>query len=120
MPLLINIPTFTDERGSLSVIEDIIEFKIRRVYYIYNFTNLERGMHRHKKTIQLAVSINGSCTIYCRNNKDGEITQFVLDSPNQALLLNPEDFHWMSQFSSDCVLLVLASEPYDPKDYILT
>ena len=49
MSKLINIPTFTDKRGALSVIEKIKNFKINRVYYIYNFPKTTRGMHAHKK-----------------------------------------------------------------------
>jgi hypothetical protein len=33
-------------------------------------------------------------------------------------MIEPEDFHWMDQFSPDAILMVLASEYYDPKDYI--
>ena len=43
---------------------------------------------------------------------------FFMNSRDKALLLFPEDFHIMRDFSTDCILLVLASELYDPKDYI--
>jgi hypothetical protein len=45
-------------------------------------------------------------------------TKYKIDSPSKCLLLNPEDFHWMSNFSENAVLLVLASEEFDKEDYI--
>mgnify|MGYP000574596372 CR=1 FL=1 len=45
-------------------------------------------------------------------------TKYKIDSPSKCLLLDPEDFHWMSNFSKNAVLLVLASEEFDKEDYI--
>jgi hypothetical protein len=33
-------------------------------------------------------------------------------------MLNPEDWHVMHAFSPDAILLVLASTPFEPLDYI--
>jgi hypothetical protein len=68
MAKLINIPTFKDKRGDLSVLEDIVPYPIERVYYIYNVTEI-RGGHRHRKTIQTLICLGGSCDIYCNNGK---------------------------------------------------
>ena len=116
MPKLIKIPTYIDSRGSLSVIEKILSFEIKRVFYIYDVVNSERGLHAHKKTIQALIVISGSCDIYVGSQKDHK--KFTLESPSNCLILNPEDFHWMNNFSVNTVLLVLASEPYDINDYI--
>jgi dTDP-4-dehydrorhamnose 3,5-epimerase-like enzyme len=116
MPKFINIETHNNNRGSLSVLEKNIPFEIKRVFYIYNVDESVRGNHRHYKTIQAAICINGSCKI---SNDNGIIKEeFVLDNPEKCLFLYPEDFHSMHCFSKDAVLLVLASEFYDPKDYI--
>ena len=48
--------------------------------------------------------------------KPGE--KYTLSSRSDCLLINPEDYHTMYNFSKDAVLMVLASENYDPKDYI--
>lgn len=118
MPEILYLPTFKDERGCLTVIEKHVPFDVRRVYYIYDVQESERGMHKHKKTVQLAVAVKGSCSIFCKTSENGLVDEFFLDSPGKAILLFPNDFHWMNNFSSDCVLLVLASEKYDPDDYI--
>ena len=116
MAKLFSIPTYKDPRGSLSVIEKILPFEIKRVYYIYNVNDSDRGYHAHKKTIQALIMINGSCDVFVGNNQ--ESIKYRIDSPSKCLLLNPEDFHWMSNFSANSILLVLASEEYNINDYI--
>jgi len=117
MAKIIHLPTMTDERGSLSIIEKIADFGIKRVYYIYNTDGKQRGGHRHKKTKQLLVCVNGSCDVFCENEKK-ERNTFLLNSPEKCLLVESKDWHTMQNFSQDCILLVLASEYYDANDYI--
>jgi len=116
MPELICLKTFSDKRGNLTVIERIMPFDIKRIFYIYGVDNSIRAGHRHKKTIQAAVCIKGSCRI---NTNDGhQSTEFYLDAPDKCLMLKPEDWHTMDQFTEDAILMVLASEYYDHNDYI--
>lgn len=118
MANLIELNTFSDERGDLTVIEKILPFSIRRVFYIYNVDSSERGGHRHFRTIQAAICIRGSCKIF---NNNGFVREtFTLDSPSKCLILKPEDWHKMYQFSGGSILLVLASEEFDKNDYIWT
>jgi dTDP-4-dehydrorhamnose 3,5-epimerase-like enzyme len=116
MAKLLDLKTFVDKRGNLTVIERVIPFEIRRIFYIYGVDSSVRGGHRHKKTIQAAICIKGSCRIY---NNDRNIEEhFILDRPDKCLLLYPDDWHTMDQFSEDAILMVLASEYFDVDDYI--
>lgn len=116
MAYIIDLETHTDVRGNLTVIEKVLPFDIKRVFYIYGVDNSVRGGHRHHKTIQAAVCIQGECKIY---NNDGHKSQiFHLDKPSVCVVLNPEDWHSMLDFSVDAILMVLASENFDEKDYI--
>jgi dTDP-4-dehydrorhamnose 3,5-epimerase-like enzyme len=116
MAKLINLNTFCDKRGNLTVIEKVIPFDIKRIFYIYGVDSSVRGKHRHKKTIQAAICIQGHCTIW---NNDGKNKQeFILDSPDKCLILEPSDWHKMYNFSTDAILTVLASEYFDYNDYI--
>lgn len=116
MARLISLKTFTDSRGNLTVIEKVIPFDIKRIFYIYGVDNSIRGGHRHQKTIQAAICLQGSCIIY---NNDGALVQeFTLDSPDKCLLLEPADWHEMHSFSKDAILMVLASEYFSAEDYI--
>jgi dTDP-4-dehydrorhamnose 3,5-epimerase-like enzyme len=116
MACVIDLKTFTDKRGNLTVIEKIIPFEIKRIFYIYGVDDSVRGGHRHKTTVQAAICIQGVCHIYNNNGKKED--EFVLDEPNKCLILQPEDWHSMDHFSKDAILMVLASEFFDPNDYI--
>ena len=116
MAYLIDLKTLTDKRGNLTVIEKTVPFDIKRIFYIYGVDNSVRGGHRHHKTIQAAICIQGSCHI---NNNDGTTeSEFILDNPGKCLILEPTDWHTMGNFSPDAILMVLASEYFDQNDYI--
>ena len=116
MAYLIDLETHTDSRGNLTVIENVLPFTIERVFYIYGVDKSERGGHRHHKTIQAAICIQGECKIF---NNDGKRTQvFHLNNPSKCVLLQPDDWHKMYDFSDDAILMVLASEKFDQGDYI--
>jgi dTDP-4-dehydrorhamnose 3,5-epimerase-like enzyme len=116
MARLLDLRTFTDNRGNLTVIEKEIPFDIKRIFYIYGVDESVRGGHRHHKTRQAAFCIQGACSI---SNNDGmERTDFRLDSPSKCLILEPQDWHTMQDFSHDAILMVLASEYFDKNDYI--
>jgi dTDP-4-dehydrorhamnose 3,5-epimerase-like enzyme len=116
MAYFVNLKTFSDDRGSLTVLEKSLPFEIKRVYYIYNTNNAERGGHKHKRTVQATICVNGSCEIYC---DDGQTQQtFLLDSPDKCLILETTDWHIMKNFNDNCILLVAASEYYDANDYV--
>ena len=116
MAYLLDLRTFTDKRGNLTVIEKVIPFDIKRIFYIYGVDDSTRGGHRHKTTLQAAICIKGECHIY---NNDGEKeTNFILDQPNKCLILETKDWHTMDHFSPDAILMVLASEYFDQHDYI--
>jgi len=113
---MLEFPTFGDERGFLTVIEKELDFKIQRVFYIYGTKKDEsRGKHGHFKNRQILISLHGSCTVCVKRRKYYQ--EFLLDNPNSGLLLEPEDWHEMKNFKNENVLLVLASMPYDAKDY---
>ncbi|MNI14347.1 TDP-4-oxo-6-deoxy-alpha-D-glucose-3,4-oxoisomerase [compost metagenome] len=108
-----------DERGLLTVIEEnrTIPFEIKRVFYIYGtLPEVRRGFHAHYKTRQALICVSGNCKVCLDNTRRKE--DVLLDSPNKILILEPNDWHEMYEFSSDCVLLVLASHLYDAEDYI--
>lgn len=116
---LIDFPVLGDERGSLLALEGNknIPFDIKRVYYIYGTQNgVARGFHAHKELKQVAICLNGSCRFVMDNGI--EKSDVVLNSPSQGLLIDTMQWHEMYDFSSDCILLVLASDHYDETDYI--
>lgn len=113
---LITLKTISDQRGSLTVIEKDLNFPIKRVFYLYGLNEEKRGGHRHKESVQGLVCLAGSCSVFIN---DGISKKMVhLSSPTECLILHPHEWHTMQEFSSNCILMVLASNYYDPNDYI--
>ena len=108
-----------DHRGQLVALEANrqIPFDVKRVFYIYGTQEgIPRGNHSHYKTKQFLVAVNGSCKVTLDNGKEKET--FDLNKPNLGLFQDALIWGTMHDFSSDCVLMVLADEHYDESDYI--
>jgi len=118
-PKIITIPNHVDERGELCFLEvaNIIDFDIKRVYYITNIPrSAERGHHAHKKLRQLMIAIGGNLNIELDDGK--QKYNFLLSSPNQALYV-PAGYWRVLKFNDkNASCFVLASEGYDEGDYI--
>ncbi|MCW5624035.1 MAG: FdtA/QdtA family cupin domain-containing protein [Burkholderiales bacterium] len=112
---LLDLATFSDERGSLTVLDKVLPFPIVRTYWIYGADGQTRGGHRHRVTRQALVAVAGVVTIYMDDGV-GQ-TSVVLDTPSVCLLVEPKDWHTMT-FGSGSVLLVISSHHYDRNDYI--
>ena len=116
---IINLETLGDDRGSLIAVEEGYNapFEIKRVYYIFDTKQgVERGFHAHKKLKQLCIAVKGSCTFVLDNGNSKK--EIVLNNPNQGLFIEGLIWREMKNFSSDCALVVIASEHYDESDYI--
>lgn len=116
---LIDFPVLGDNRGKLVAIEGNrhIPFEIKRVYYIYGTSSdVARGFHAHRELRQVAVCLSGQCRIVMDDGSKRK--DVILNSPSQALLIEKMQWHEMYDFSSDCVLMVLANDVYDEFDYI--
>lgn len=114
-----NIAAERDALGSLAVVQSNVDlgFPIRRVYFIYGMDQgAERGGHAHKEMRQCLVMAHGSARIALEGPAGRH--EFLLDSPEQGLIVPPEYWREMRDFSKDAVLLALASDDYDPDDYI--
>lgn len=113
------LPTFADLRGSLAVAEfaEILPFTPQRFFVVYDVPSREaRGEHAHKKLHQFLVCLKGECSLMV---DDGlERAEIRLDSPSIGVHLGPMVWAVQYRFSPDAVLFVLASEPYDPEEYI--
>ena len=117
MPEMIRLARFADDRGVLSVLDGILPFPVRRVYIIDGVPpGKDRAGHRHRRNRQALVCVAGRCEARVHDGRTP--TDYRLDEPGKCLLLEPTDWHLIHRFSPGAVLLVLASEPYDPSDCI--
>ena len=115
---LIKLSPHGDEDGKLISLENgSLPFKIKRVYYIYNTRNkVIRGKHSHKKLQQLIIALAGSCTFKLVSPLGKN--HIVMNDPEKALFIGPSVWREMTNFSKDCIILVLASENYNEADYV--
>lgn len=115
----IKLPVISDLRGDLSFaeIKQHLPFAPKRYFIVYNVQNREiRGEHAHKQLSQFLVCIVGSCSVMLDDGNKKE--EYVLDNPGKGVLIPPMVWGVQYKYSSNAVLLVLASDVYDENDYI--
>lgn len=108
-----------DLRGNLTVGElgRDVPFNVLRYFLVYGVPNEEvRGEHAHLNCHQFLVAASGSIRVVADDGHRRE--EFLLDRPNVGLHLPPRTWGIQYGYSAGAVLLVLASEHYDPADYI--
>ena len=116
--IIIDIRKYSDNRGYLSVIEGGLDipFEIKRIYYLYLVPEAARGAHAHKSLQQLLIATSGSVDVIMDDGTSKKT--FHLDRPWKGLLIPPGLWRDLENFSGGAVLMCLASEQYDPEDYI--
>ena len=108
-----------DERGKLVVIEggQMIPFEIKRVFYIYESDNdVVRGQHANRKSEFVLINVAGKSKVRITDGRE-EIT-VELNKPMMGVYIPKMVWKDMYDFSTDSVLLVLASTHYDGNEYI--
>lgn len=109
----------TDMRGSLAAIEFATQcpFTPQRLFLVHDVPSKSvRGEHAHLQCHQFLVAVAGSVSISIDSGTERETV--VLSSPSSGLYIPPMTWGSQFHFSSDAVLLVLASHKYDDADYI--
>ena len=114
---ILQLPTFMDSRGALTVLEKALPFEVVRTYWIYRADGQTRGGHRHTYTRQALIAVSGHISIYMNDGITQEVVK--LEHPNQCLLVEPKDWHTMT-FGPNSILMVLSSHSYDRSEYIDT
>lgn len=116
---IIELPKFLDRRGNLSFIEEgkHIPFKIARSYWIYDVPGGEkRGGHAYKENQEFIVALSGSFDVILEDEK--ECRTFHLNRSYYGLYVPKGLWRQMENFSTNALALVLASTPFDERDYI--
>lgn len=116
---LLNFKDLGDERGKLVVIEgnQNIPFEIKRVFYIYGSdSEVVRGQHANRESEFVLINVAGTSKVRITDGKEETIVE--LNKPMMGVYIPKMIWKDMYDFSSDSVLLVLASTHYDGKEYI--
>jgi UDP-2-acetamido-3-amino-2,3-dideoxy-glucuronate N-acetyltransferase len=117
--VLIELPEFADERGSLVVAERLkqLPFSVERIFFVSGVPRGDkRGIHAHRKCHQVLICLAGSVKALVDDGRESEVV--VLDRSNLALHMPPLTWGTQFDYSADAVLLVLTSHGYDVGDYI--
>jgi dTDP-4-dehydrorhamnose 3,5-epimerase-like enzyme len=113
------LPLLEEARGMLSFAEVArhIPFEVKRYFLIFGVPPGQvRGEHAHRTQHQFLVCVHGSCRVSADDGQHRK--EFLLDAPQVGLYVPPLIWGAQYQYSSDAVLLVLASGQYDEADYI--
>ena len=110
-----------DMRGSLTsgltAMPDGVPFDVRRWFLVYGVPRREiRGEHAHRRCHQFLLCVCGSVMVAV---DDGERrAEVLLDEPTLGIHVPPMVWATQYRYEADAKLMVFASEPYDPGDYI--
>ena len=116
---LIKLPRIVDLRGSLTFgeFDQQLPFIPKRYFVVYDVPSIEvRGEHAHRKLHQFMLCLKGSCALVVDDGKCRD--EIILDRPDFGVYLPPMIWGIQYKFTTDAVLLVLASEIYKADDYI--
>ncbi len=107
-------------RGELIPIEALrdVPFEIKRIFFIRGVkdSRVVRGEHAHTRARQVLLCVHGSCVLHL---DDGSKKQKILmRDPAVGILIHPDVWVRMTNFSRDCVLCAVADEYFDRDEYI--
>lgn len=111
-------PEIKKDFGNLLAVDfEQIPFPIKRFYLLYkNSVNYDRGFHAHKELKQVIFCLSGTCKILLDDGNHKEIIS--LNEINVALEIAGPVWREIHSLTKNSMILVLASEPYSPDDYI--
>lgn len=116
---VIDFDVHPDERGNLTALSSFqeIPFEIKRIYYTWNMPKEAiRGGHAHRVLDEVMVCLHGSCDFVLDDGKE-KIT-VTLDRPNKGLYVEASLWRHFTNFSPDCVVILIASDYFHPEDHV--
>lgn len=116
---LVRLSTHSDARGNLTAGEfpKELPFEPKRFFLVSEVPSESvRGQHAHLECEQFLIAVRGSVRV--RTTSKGIVSEHWLRNSNVGLFLPSMIWGEQDYYSSDCVLLVLASQEYDSSDYL--
>ena len=113
---MIDVPTFTDERGAISVLDKELPFQVKRIFWLHHILEgKDRGAHALLDSSEIIVAVHGSFVI----DLDDTMTQtsILLNNPSKGLIIRPGVWFRTHSYKEDGVSLILAEEEYARNKY---
>jgi hypothetical protein len=108
----------TGPEGTLGILEfSGLPFRPQRAYWITDVPpECTRGGHGHKLLQQAFIVLVGSVNLSVHDGRN--VSHYALEANGEPLTLQAGVWRTLGDFEAGTVVLVLASMPYDPHDYI--
>jgi dTDP-4-dehydrorhamnose 3,5-epimerase-like enzyme len=114
--ILIDVPTFTDERGAISVLDKELPFQVKRVFWLHHIQEgKDRGAHALLDSSEIMVAVHGSFIVDLDDTVNK--TSVLLDDPSKGLMIRPGVWFRTHSYKEDGVSLILAEEEYARDKY---
>ena len=118
---LIDLRASDTGNGSLTMLQSgargAIPFDIKKILLVQGMKPGDvRGKHAHRETQEVIVALRGGCDIAI---DDGSTVHSVpLRGMSHALFLPPRVWRTLKNFDEGTVLLLIANQEYDEKEYV--
>lgn len=113
---LIDVPTFTDDRGAISVLDKELPFQVKRVFWLHHIQEGKgRGAHALLEGMEILVAVHGSFVVDLDDGTDK--TSVLLNDPDKGLIILPGIWFRTHSYKDDGVSLILADEEYKRDRY---
>ncbi|MCR5709032.1 MAG: FdtA/QdtA family cupin domain-containing protein [Bacteroidales bacterium] len=116
---IINLPKIEDDRGNLSFAEELshIPFAIKRLYWLFDVPGGgDRDGHAYRNNEEVIIALSGSFLV---DVEDGSSKKtFYMNRSYFGLYVPSGTWRTIRDFSTNSLALLVASEPYDERDYI--
>ena len=106
MAKIVDLPTYTDKSGKLTVFEKIVPFNIEHIFYLVSSKNKQTIQPYYYTGIYAAIiNLKGSYTIDCKTkNKENS---YSITYQNKCLIVTPEEHIKLSLMSYETILMIL-------------
>lgn len=113
---LIDVPTFIDERGAISVMDKELPFQVKRVFWLHHIQEgKDRGAHALLDSAEIMVAVHGSFIVDLDDTENR--TSVLLDDPSKGIIIRPGVWFRTHSYKEDGVSLILAEEEYARDKY---
>lgn len=114
--VLVDVPTFTDERGAISVMDKELPFSVRRIFWLHHINEgKDRGAHALLDSSEIIIAVHGSFVIDLDDTENK--VSVLLDSPEKGLIIRPGVWFRTHSYKNDGVSLIIAEEEYSRDKY---
>ncbi len=113
---VIDVPTFTDERGAISVMDKELPFQVKRIFWLHHIQEgKDRGAHALLDSSEIMVAVHGSFIVELDDTEN--LTSILLDDPSKGLIIRPGIWFRTHSYKEDGVSLIIAEEEYARNKY---